>query len=305
MNDATIENILFRAPSPVAPPDLLRRLQAEITLQQPKSAPQKIRERQNPLRRWFPALAFGVLMLSCVIMIAVQGNWSANLKRQNKTLRASTANLPQLREQHTAWEQARAQQDELDQLRKDNQEVQQLKTAAADLQKMSGETRRLQNENQQLTARLNAPVSAAGAGQDFFDQAQQQAERIQCVNNLKQIGLAARVWAGDNYEKLPTSLVVMSNELSTVKILICPGDKSRADYKSLTFGEFQDNMSSYQYLAQPDDENHPDCIIAICPIHHNYLFADGSVQQIDPAKIREIKKDGRLYLERNDGTPFR
>ncbi len=305
MNDTTIENILFHAPSPVAPPDLLRLLQREITLPRTESSPQKTHELRSSFRRWFPALAFSVLLASCAIMIAVQGNWSAALKQQNETLRATTAGLPQLQAQHTAWEQARAQQDELDQLRKDNQEVQQLKAEAAQLQSIVGETHRLQNENQQLTAKLNAHAPTAAPSQNFFDDAQQQAERIQCVNNLKQLALAARVWAGDNDDKYPTSLVVMSNELSTVKILICPSDKSRVDYRSLSFGEFQDSMSSYQYFAQPDDQKYPDCIIAMCPIHHNYALADGSVQMIDPTKVREVKKDGRLYLENIDGTPFR
>jgi len=304
MNDAIIENILFHAPTPVAPPDLLQRLHAEITLKQARSEPQKIRERPNPLRRWFPALAFSVLMLSCAIMIAVQGTSSANLKRQNATLRASTANLPQLREQHAAWEQARAQQDELGQLRKDNQELHQLRAEAARLQTMTSETRRLQNENQQLTSALSAPAPAVST-QNFFDDAQRQAERIQCANNLKKIGVAALVWGGDYDDKLPTSLVLMSNELKTVKFLICPSDKSRANYASLSFVKFRDSMSSYQYLAQPDDESFPNCVLAFCPIHHNYLLADGSVQMIDPTKVREVKKDGRLYLEKTDGTPFR
>src|SRR5690349_9564538 len=66
--------------------------------------------------------------------------------------------------------------------------------------------------------------------------------RIQCVNNLKQIGLATRVWEGDNNDKYPTAVSVtnggamelmtgpnawkffqvMSNELSTPKVLLCP-----------------------------------------------------------------------------------
>ena len=69
-------------------------------------------------------------------------------------------------------------------------------------------------------------------------------QRINCVNNLKEIGLAYRVWEGDNGDKYPMAVstgkggsmeytdgantfrhfLVMSNELSTPKILICPAD---------------------------------------------------------------------------------
>jgi len=295
MNDTTIENILFRAPRPVVPPDLLRKIQAEIALPAGRS-PGKTIEWQNPLRRWFPALAFGVLMLSCAIMAAVQANWSTNLKRQNEALRAATAALPQLREQHAALGQAQAQQDELVQLRKDNEEMHQLQTEAAQLRSLPGQIQRLQNENRRLSATPATNTNAVTAA-TFFDEAQQQAERIQCVNNLKQLGLAVRIWAGDNGDKYPTSMGVMSNEISMVKVLVCPSDKSRLSSISPSWGDFQDDLSSYQFLAQPDDMTYPECITAKCPIHHNYLLADGSVQQINPEKYREVKRDGRLYLE--------
>ena len=301
MNDTTIERILFHAPGPVAPPELLKRLQAGITLTAAKSGTQKTREWQSPLRRWFPALAFSLLLFSCVIMIAVQANWGADLKRENKTLQASTANLAQLREQHAAFEKAAAQQDELAQLQKDNLELHALQAEVAQLRDLPAQIERLKNENQRLAT--TPSVAAPTGNANFFDEAQQQAERIQCVNNLKQLGLAMRIWAGDNGDKYPHSLVVMSNELSTVKVLICPSDKARQAYSSLTFGQFQDNMTSYQYIAQPDDERFPECITAYCPIHHNYLLGDGSVQTVDPAKVREVKKDGRLYLQQiNPGS---
>ena len=73
----------------------------------------------------------------------------------------------------------------------------------------------------------------------------QKAMKIQCVTNLKQIGLAQVVWTGDNFGKLPFELSmsngiameltggtnawrcfqVMSNELSTPYVLVCPADE--------------------------------------------------------------------------------
>ena len=77
--------------------------------------------------------------------------------------------------------------------------------------------------------------------------AKKKAQRINCVNNLKQCGLAFRIWEGDNGDKYPMAVPqekggtlectsgaetyrhfqVMSNELSTTKILFCPSDAER------------------------------------------------------------------------------
>ena len=66
--------------------------------------------------------------------------------------------------------------------------------------------------------------------------------KVNCANNLKQLGVAFRTWALDNADKYPTQVSitnggtmelidsgtvyrhfqVMSNELSTPKILVCP-----------------------------------------------------------------------------------
>jgi len=81
--------------------------------------------------------------------------------------------------------------------------------------------------------------------------AKRKAQRINCVSNLKQIGIAFRLWEGDNNDHYPMAVsttyngaqeriysanstapvynvnhvfVVMSNELSTPKILSCPAD---------------------------------------------------------------------------------
>src|ERR1039458_5646304 len=74
-----------------------------------------------------------------------------------------------------------------------------------------------------------------------FARSTEHSSRINCVNNLKLIGLAYRIWAGDNNDKYPMQVSttnggamelvggpdawktfqVMSNELSTPKILYC------------------------------------------------------------------------------------
>lgn len=85
---------------------------------------------------------------------------------------------------------------------------------------------------------------------------QQRSSRIGCSNNLKQVGLSFRLWAGDNGDKYPMQVsitnggamelaeagnvwqifMVMSNELSTPKILFCPQDGNTNHIQATAFG---------------------------------------------------------------------
>lgn len=84
--------------------------------------------------------------------------------------------------------------------------------------------------------------------------AKARAQRINCVNNMKQIGLSFKTWALDNGDRYPMQVsssdggpyhqsaiaannghmymyevfMVMSNELSTPKLLVCPSDDRTA-----------------------------------------------------------------------------
>src|SRR5580693_8059331 len=94
--------------------------------------------------------------------------------------------------------------------------------------------------------------------------AKKKAQKISCTNQLKQIATAMKVWEGDNTDKFPmgvstsaggakeycasggnsggswnstvnssgAAFQVMSNELSTAKILYCPSDSIRDTYSS-------------------------------------------------------------------------
>ena len=101
--------------------------------------------------------------------------------------------------------------------------------------------------------------------------AKKKAQRINCVNNLKQTGLAFRLWANDHDNKFPMHVdvgkdgtkglvssadtyrhfQVMSNELSTTKSLICPADTREA---ALTFARLKNRNISYFVGLEANDE---------------------------------------------------
>lgn len=98
-----------------------------------------------------------------------------------------------------------------------------------------------------ILAAMLLPVLAA---------AKRRAQRINCVSNLKQVNLSFRIWEGDNNNLYPMAVstsaggamesavsnnhttyvpmgmtnifCVMSNELSTPKVLLCPSDVSHS-----------------------------------------------------------------------------
>ena len=128
--------------------------------------------------------------------------------------------------------------------------------------------------------------------------------RTSSENNLKMIGLAFRIWAGDHndqypfnvsqaqggtrelcdpdsngFEKNPVPIfMVMSNELSTTLCLFCSDDKTKQ--AATNFASLKTNNISYQLRTGANvNANHPDEILAVDPIHGLVLHCDGTVNR--------------------------
>ena len=135
-------------------------------------------------------------------------------------------------------------------------------------------------------------------------QAKGKAQSIMCVNNMKQMGLAFRVYASNHGDRFPFNVPTseggimdasaagddgfvqdparffqsLSNELATPQILVCPADRSKRPTKD--FQNLQAANVSYQLRTGTNiSEANPQEVLARCPIHGNEVLCDGSVQQ--------------------------
>ncbi len=125
--------------------------------------------------------------------------------------------------------------------------------------------------------------------------AKKKAIRINCSSNLKQVGLAFRLWAGDNNDLYPMQVQqssggampnagwsrtvggpdggltyrvfqVMSNELNTPKVLICPGDDRTAatnfNPSTVMGGDFVNNLSASYIVGLDCTETTPGMMLS-------------------------------------------
>jgi len=118
-------------------------------------------------------------------------------------------------------------------------------------------------------------------------------QEITCINNLKQIGMAVRLWSGDNGDRSPDQVPVgegglantnatkvpawlafqffqvMSNELNTPKLVICPQDQARlaAGAGAYSFhpnrpGARFDNLAVSYFVGGGAKEDYPQMLLS-------------------------------------------
>jgi prepilin-type processing-associated H-X9-DG protein len=163
---------------------------------------------------------------------------------------------------------------------------------------------------------------------------QAKASRTSCVNNLKQIGLAHRVFAQDHGDEFvfripreqggsPEAVsspqvfahyAALSNELNSPKVLVCPTDNQRRPAASF---ELLRNTNISYFVALDANGERPQSLLSgdrnieAGPLKNGFLLvltsnslpawssamhnragniglADGSVQQVDNQRLREL-----------------
>jgi prepilin-type processing-associated H-X9-DG protein len=186
----------------------------------------------------------------------------------------------------------------------------------------------------------------------YLARARGQVQPATCVNNLKQIGLSARLWSGDNNDKMPAQVstnlggtmelvaagfafphfAVMSNEICTPRILVCPKDNNRR--WAANFTALGDANLSYFFVPEADetmptlwlsgDRNLATNNVPLRPglfvmptnrlvswtakmhAHQgNLAFADGSVQQLSDAGLRTNLSSALSAFQAVTNTTFR
>ena len=113
--------------------------------------------------------------------------------------------------------------------------------------------------------------------------AKKKADAINCRNNLKSLGLSARIWATDHGGNLPVSTDSLNSNL--------PGQRSRCCPLS--------GSKEYPLLSPGATEADPMVVYAHCPHHSLALLTDGSVQELGKNRLVQ---EGKLWRMKGDAA---
>ena len=106
--------------------------------------------------------------------------------------------------------------------------------------------------------------------------AKRSAESKACGNYMCAICIAGRTWSMDGDGHLPSDFLSMSNEVSSPRILICPGDHSR--HPARNWASLTPDQSSYEIVTLHLLDGDTNGVFLRCKFHHDHVgYADGTV----------------------------
>ncbi len=132
---------------------------------------------------------------------------------------------------------------------------------------------------------------ARGCFGQVVDSPRERGRRINCGANLKQVGLACKMWADDHAGTFPPGFRILWNSkyLDAAKIYLCPSTKHKAATESAQVTDPQ--HCDYVYFGAGQTAENPDCAKTVLAAdrtgnhqgYWNVLFADGHVEGLDAA----------------------
>jgi hypothetical protein len=299
MNTSEIENILRTAPRPSVPAALRGRLCAQAPRRGISGTNRAMLSAESSvgwIRRWWPALAPAAVSLACATIFTLQ-------QLEIRDLEAAIRTSPVAAEP-VATTTARGTRGSgiggADATTVEKEEITRLKAMAAQLASEISQLEQMRLQNEQMRKQLAARSAAGFTPEETkaLEEARDRASSIQCVNNLKQLGLAVRMWSVDNGDISPPNVQCLSNYIgSYMKTFVCPADTGRQ--AAVDARSFTPANSSYEYLAPSAPDNEPNRVLFRCPIHGNIGLIDGSVQRGLAKNHPEslVQQDGKLYVK--------
>ena len=322
MTTPELEHILRNPPTVRSSASLLADLQRQIALPKTPSS----RSAVPFWKQWIPALSFGLLVLGCIVALGVQARDLIQLKRENRTLREQvgsgnvTPEAPPNSSATSALSEESAVQrverradgevagavavevapcQRLPELRASRRmsitqievltQIERLRAEVDQLRQQLHAADQLSAEQAQLQEQLKAATAQQRDG-DPFAAYKNRADAIVCISNLKQIGLAARMWSFDHNQQLPPDFISMRKELNTPEILVCPADTTRLPAAS--WEQWTPARVTYEYFGAGTSEQEPSLVLTRCPIHGSVGINDGSAH--DSPKL--ATENGRLKI---------
>ncbi len=170
-------------------------------------------------------------------------------------------------------------------------ELARLRNEVGQLRKQAAETaawRAQAAETAQLRAQLIAAKKKLSAAEDTVAEAAQltpeevlalkgEAQATTCVSNMKQIGLAAHLYAQEHGNVFPPDLASLKNELGTPNVLFCPA--TPGGVSATEWSQLNPATIGYQFLNPNGNARDPQKPLSMCPLHGHVVYSDASVQR--------------------------
>lgn len=291
-----IETVLRAAPSPTAPKTLAATLRAGVPLS-PVSRARPVFP--SLLGKWWPILIpGGASAVLAGVVLFQELEWWASRSTAEQNFQTSISSSS-----HDAFPSASSTTEDVS-ARDLRADIENLRRRVQTLKEQLTAGDALARENIRLEAEIATIIAALPDDIQAALEAKRRASSIRCVYQLKNLGMATRIYAVDHAGEFPPDIKSMLDEIGDPHDLICPEDTARRlvpleELKSFSVDEVSAHFS-YEFLAPGPGsfESDPLRVLFKCPFHGHVALCDGSVQQIraGEAASQLNYRDGKLYF---------